>query len=89
MGIDRLVGDRDRGRQYKDTFVLASGQGTNTIVDFSVGVDVIGLDSGLMSDQLDITQRQRGAEVRDRNGLVATLIGIDATELTAVSFASI
>ncbi|NEQ52542.1 MAG: phytase [Leptolyngbya sp. SIO3F4] len=39
LGNDTLTGDNDSGGSGIDTFVLAIGEGTDTIVDFEVGLD--------------------------------------------------
>lgn len=56
LGNDVLTGDDFSGGQGSDTFVLAAGEGTDTIVDFEVGTDFIGLAGGLSFGQLDISQ---------------------------------
>ncbi|NEQ54733.1 MAG: hypothetical protein F6K11_32170, partial [Leptolyngbya sp. SIO3F4] len=55
LGNDTLTGDNDSGGSGIDTFVLAIGEGTDTIVDFEVGVDLIGLADGLSLGQLTQT----------------------------------
>jgi hypothetical protein len=52
LGDDRIQGDTGR-----DTFVLAVGEGTDTIVDFTIGQDFIGLANGLEFGQLSIESR--------------------------------
>lgn len=47
LGNDTLTGDDFSGGQGSDTFVLALGEGTDTIVDFEVGTDFMGLADGL------------------------------------------
>ncbi|MEO1299200.1 MAG: alkaline phosphatase D family protein, partial [Cyanobacteria bacterium J06636_16] len=51
-GDDTLAGDDFSGGSGSDTFVLAAGEGTDTIVDFEVGTDLIGLAAGLGVDDL-------------------------------------
>ena len=76
-GNDTLVGGNGG-----DTFILNSGEGEDTIVDFQVRVDSIGLGGGLeFSDlTLSVNTIQAGDE------LLATLDGINTENLTADSF---
>ncbi|MDY7014068.1 MAG: hypothetical protein SVX43_10825, partial [Cyanobacteriota bacterium] len=57
LGNDTLTGDDFSGGQGSDTFVLAVGEGTDTIVDFEVGEDFIGLADGLTFGQLSVSQQ--------------------------------
>jgi len=50
LGDDTLIGSTG-----KDIFVLAAGQGNDTIIDFTKGQDLIGLTDGLTFSQLNIT----------------------------------
>ncbi|MGF1480145.1 MAG: M14 family zinc carboxypeptidase [Cyanophyceae cyanobacterium] len=43
LGDDTLTGDDFSGGEGSDVFVLAAGEGTDTIADFEVGIDLIGL----------------------------------------------
>ncbi|MDA0267596.1 MAG: endonuclease/exonuclease/phosphatase family protein, partial [Cyanobacteria bacterium] len=56
LGDDILTGDDFSGGQGSDTFVLALGEGTDTVVDFEVGIDVIGLAGGLGVGDLSVSQ---------------------------------
>jgi 2',3'-cyclic-nucleotide 2'-phosphodiesterase (5'-nucleotidase family) len=56
LGDDILTGDDFSGGQGSDTFVLALGEGTDTVVDFEVGIDVIGLAWGLGVGDLSVSQ---------------------------------
>ena len=55
LGNDTLTGDDNSGGAGSDTFVLAAGEGTDTITDFEVGVDFIGLAGGITVDQLSFS----------------------------------
>ncbi|MEB3357320.1 MAG: Calx-beta domain-containing protein [Synechococcales bacterium] len=71
-----------------DTFVLASGNGADTILDFTVGEDLVGL-SGLTFGQLTIGQNTSGdAQIRvtSTDQLLATLTGVQSTLLNQASF---
>ena len=76
-GNDTLTGDNG-----KDTFVLAAGEGTDTITDFGDGPDVIGLSSGLTFLDLSFT----GNDIIFGSETLATLTGIDTTTLTESDF---
>ncbi|MDY7016466.1 MAG: calcium-binding protein [Cyanobacteriota bacterium] len=54
LGNDLLTGDDFSGGRGSDTFVLAAGEGTDTIADFHLGEDFIGLSGGLQFGQLAI-----------------------------------
>jgi Ca2+-binding RTX toxin-like protein len=56
LGDDILTGDDFSGGQGSDTFVLALGEGTDTVVDFEVDIDVIGLAGGLGVGDLSVSQ---------------------------------
>lgn len=81
-GNDTLTGDNQSGGKGSDTFVLAVGEGTDTITDFQVGIDKIGLAGVLTFGQL-----QRTGNTIGYNGeTLATLTGVDTTMLTEASF---
>ena len=46
LGDDILTGDGASG-EGSDVFILAAGEGTDTIADFEIGIDFIGLADGL------------------------------------------
>jgi len=84
-GDDLLIGDDPSGERGSDTFVLAAGQGTDTIVDFEVGTDLIGLAGGLSFGSLTFENET----IRFGNEVLATLTGVDTTTLDAASFISV
>ena len=55
-GNDTLTGDDSSGGQGRDIFVLAAGDDTDTITDFEVGTDLIGLTDNLTFAQLSLDQ---------------------------------
>jgi predicted outer membrane repeat protein len=81
-GHDVLTGDAGR-----DIFALALGQGVDTIRDFRLGEDRIGLTAGLSFGQLTITQRSSQTWITDRasSQLLARLEGVNAAALIAQS----
>ncbi|PSN14931.1 hypothetical protein C7271_21310 [filamentous cyanobacterium CCP5] len=82
LGNDRLIGDNFSGGSGSDIFVLAAGEGTDTIVDFEVGVDFIGLMSGVSFGALT----REGNELRFGDEVLAIVNGVNTAELTVDSF---
>ncbi|MEM6435478.1 MAG: alkaline phosphatase [Cyanobacteria bacterium P01_D01_bin.115] len=82
LGNDTLTGDDRSGGAGSDTFVLAVGEGTDTITDFEVGTDFIGLADGLTFGALSFS----GDTINAGDETLAVLIGIDTTTLTEASF---
>jgi glycerophosphoryl diester phosphodiesterase len=56
--------------------VLALGEGTDTIVDFEVGVDFIGLADGLSFGSLSLTQNNGGVSISAGNESLANVDNI-------------
>jgi Cadherin-like domain/G8 domain/PKD domain/RTX calcium-binding nonapeptide repeat (4 copies) len=87
QGYDILTGGNGR-----DTFVLALGEGTDTITDFNRTSDNIGLANGLSFGQLSITQgtgsNANNALISDssNNELLAILSGVQASTLNSLLF---
>ncbi|MBE9076005.1 esterase-like activity of phytase family protein [Romeria aff. gracilis LEGE 07310] len=81
LGNDTLTGDDFSGGQGSDTFVLAAGEGTDTIVDFEIGIDLIGLADGLSFGQLTLT----GSEI-SFNDEVLALLNVSTADLSAADF---
>ncbi|WP_445634909.1 Right handed beta helix domain-containing protein [Nostoc sp. DSM 114161] len=81
-GNDVLTGDYGA-----DTFVLASGEGTDSIVDFKVSTDKIALSGGLQFGQLLIQQQGTQAFIVDSsdNQVLAKLDNASASILLAQS----
>ncbi|NEQ68320.1 MAG: tetratricopeptide repeat protein [Symploca sp. SIO2D2] len=104
-GNDYLVGDADDdflnggagnnqliGGSGSDLFVLIPEEGINTIIDFDVAEDLIGLSGGLTYEQLDITyginSGNNEALIKDQQTgeVLAILQGVEANELTSDHF---
>ena len=87
VGKDTLIGgagnDILTGGTGKDTFVLALGDGTDTITDFSAQ-DLIGLSGGLGIGDLSFAGNDIIAT--DTNEVLATLTGIDTASLNSNQF---
>jgi Ca2+-binding RTX toxin-like protein len=71
-----------------DTFVLAPGEGTDTITNFMVDQDRIGLAEGLSFGQLTITQDGSDTLIKltSDNEILAVLSGVQSNTLTAADF---
>ncbi|NET54499.1 MAG: hypothetical protein F6K09_39700, partial [Merismopedia sp. SIO2A8] len=86
LGNDTLTGDNFSGGKGSDTFVLALGEGTDTIVDFQIGEDLIALADSLSFGQLSITEDGGNTLIGFEEETLAILKGINANELTDTSF---
>ena len=89
-GKDTLIGglgnDTLTGGNGPDTFVLAAGEGTDTITDFSKA-DVIGLAGGL--DVGDLSFSGSNIILSSTDEVLATLTGVDTTTLNTRDFTTI
>ncbi len=83
-GNDVLCGGVDNdillGGRGDDVFVLALGEGTDTILDYGVGEDLIGL-VGLTFEDLTIAQSGYDATISAHGEVLAVMIGVDALAL--------
>jgi hypothetical protein len=79
-GADRLTGGGGA-----DTFVLAYGEGGDSILDFGAGPDRLGLAGTLRFDQLTIRQTGSNTVIQFQEATLATLVGVTAP-LTEASF---
>jgi len=88
-GDDLLDGgngdDTLRGGLGEDIFVFAAGEGIDTITDFSLGTDKIGLTGGLTFGQLSFS----GNEILMGSDVLAVLTGVNTNTLTASNFGSV
>ncbi|NET63873.1 MAG: calcium-binding protein [Moorea sp. SIO1G6] len=82
LGNDTLTGDDFSGGNGIDTFVIAVGEGIDTIVDFESGIDLIGLGADLTFGQLSF----QGSEIRFGDEILASLNGVNTTSLSEASF---
>lgn len=89
-GNDLLTGDAN-----SDLFVLAAGDGTDTVTDFNLDADFIGLSGDLSFEALVIEQgvgdqlTDTLVTVADTNELLAILNGVQADSLTSSLFESV
>mgnify|MGYP000583776693 FL=1 len=89
-GDDRLLGglgnDDLHGQGGADTYVIQSGAGADRIFTYEAGIDLIQYIGG-PGDMSDLTIEQVGANTRITSIVgVLTLMGIDATTITAADF---
>ncbi|MEM6446537.1 MAG: choice-of-anchor Q domain-containing protein [Cyanobacteria bacterium P01_D01_bin.123] len=89
LGNDVLQGDSRRSNLSNDTFVLAAGEGTDTIKDFQVGEDTIGLADGLSFGSLTLTDLGNSTEIAFGTEVLAVLNRVSAQTLDANSFVSV
>jgi Ca2+-binding RTX toxin-like protein len=85
-GDDWLRGERGDdilyGQRGVDTFILASGEGTDQIRDYESGIDQIGL-VGLTLEALEINQiHSRLLSISHNGETLASIIGAEAADLT-------
>ncbi|MCL1467457.1 DUF4347 domain-containing protein [Argonema galeatum] len=96
LGNDLLVGDLGNdtliGGPGNDTFVLGSNTGVDTLVDFQVGLDRLGLSGGLKFEQLAISQGT-GISAQDtlvriaaNDELLAILSNVSASSIANAAF---
>ncbi|NEQ20819.1 MAG: ExeM/NucH family extracellular endonuclease [Microcoleus sp. SIO2G3] len=83
------------GGQGSDRFILAAGEGSDTITDFKDGTDFIGLSGGLLFEQLTIVQGT-GADsantligITSSDELLAVLTGVNATTINTTDFVTV
>ncbi|MFN6485085.1 MULTISPECIES: beta strand repeat-containing protein [unclassified Nostoc] len=92
LGNDQIYGglgaDNLTGGAGNDIFVLAKGEGRDTIKDFKTGEDLIGLSAGLLYSGLSLTQSGSDTliKVTANNESLALLTGITASTLNASNF---
>ena len=81
LGDDMLTGDDFSGGSGADLFILAAGEGTDTIIDFEVGIDMIGLD-GLSVDQISTMSDGSNTMMMVDDEMLAVLVGVaDASQV--------
>ena len=80
VGADSLDGGNG-----DDVFVLRVGDGVDTIVDFNLGSDRLGLADGLQFDNLNFA----GNNILSSEEVLAILDGIDTEQLTTSEFSTI
>jgi Ca2+-binding RTX toxin-like protein len=88
-GDDTLTGglgsDTLTGGNSQDIFVFASGDGIDTITDFKLGTDKIGLTEGLTFGNLSFS----GNQILIGSDVLAVLTGVNTNTLTASNFVTV
>ncbi len=76
------------GGSGNDIFVLNAGHGFDTIADFTIGQDLIGLSGGLSFGQLEITQNNQGTLIKNAltGEQLGVIIGVSANSITSANF---
>ena len=81
-GDDYLVGDGRPGGAGADTFVLAAGEGADTVRDFTPGTDLLGLAGDLTFDRLDFSQPRRALLVEFDGEILARIDGVSIDDVS-------
>ena len=76
LGDDTLTGDDSSNSSGSDTFVLAAGEGLDTITDFEVGIDFIGLAGGLSFGALTLQEDNSDTLVQFESNTLAKVMGV-------------
>lgn len=76
LGNDTLTGDNFSKGSGSDTFVLAANEGTDTITDFVVGIDFIGLAGGLSFGSLNIQEDSGDTLIQFESNTLARVMGV-------------
>ncbi len=74
------------GKGGSDVFVLEVNQGTDTITDFQLGVDLIGLGDNLTFGSLTLTDTGNDTSVMFNNEVLAIVKGVESTDLNNNDF---
>ncbi|WP_048752737.1 hypothetical protein, partial [Crocosphaera watsonii] len=78
--------DTRTGNGGSDIFVLESGQGTDTITDFQLGLDLIGLEGGLTFGSLTLNDVGGDTSVMFNSEELAIIKGVQSSNLASDSF---
>ncbi|MFM7423943.1 MAG: hypothetical protein ACKO7W_02895 [Elainella sp.] len=80
-GNDTLTGNNG-----SDTFVLRSKSGNTVITDYQVGIDRLGLSSGINRNEVRIEQQGDNTILSWRGSRLATLLGVAAQDISPEDF---
>jgi hypothetical protein len=86
LGNDVLIGDTWASGRGSDTFVLASGEGTDKVYNFQAEEDFIGLAGGLSFGSLSIFQDGENTKIGVGEEVLAIFNQVDASTLTESNF---
>lgn len=87
LGDDILTGDDFSGGSGSDIFILAAGEGADTIVDFELGIDFIGLAEGLSFGALTLMIDKRDTLIQFEASILARVANV--TALSESSFIAV
>ena len=91
IGDDQMRGGAGDDTLYgglgADTFILASGEGEDTIRDYEVGVDQIGFADGLTEGDLSFNSLGASLEISNNGEVLALVLGV--TEEADLDFATV
>lgn len=87
LGDDMLTGDDSSNGKGSDTFVLAAGEGLDTITDFKAGIDFIGLSGGLSFGSLTFQEDSGDTLVQFESNTLAKVMGV--SELIESNFITV
>ncbi|MBD1939612.1 calcium-binding protein [Microcoleus sp. FACHB-68] len=92
-GDDILNGESDSdfltGGSGSDQFVLSLGEGTDIIVDFIKGEDLLALSGGLTFRQLVIAAGENSTLIASNGQFIANIVGIDPSSISESDFVQI
>lgn len=88
LGNDKLYGD-DNDSSGADTFFLAAGEGTDMIMDFEAGQDMIGLTGSLSFGQLTVSADGDNAVIAAGDETLATVMKTSVDALTESAFMTV
>ncbi|MBD1829431.1 calcium-binding protein [Microcoleus vaginatus GB1-A2] len=94
-GNDTLIGGKGADLLIsgggRDVLVLGAGAGTDTLIDFEKGQDLIGLSGGLSFNQLKVTPGDfiTTIEIASNGEVLGSITGIPSSPLTASDFIAI
>ena len=86
LGDDILIGDNSSAGAGNDTFVLAVGEGMDTIVDFQAGKDLIGLAHNLTFADLSFGIQGNNTLIQAGTETLAIVQAVGLTDLTETAF---
>ncbi|MGL5081160.1 MAG: phytase, partial [Microcoleaceae cyanobacterium] len=89
LGNDKLYGDSGYSTGGVDTFILAESEGMDTIYDFEIGIDLIGLAGGLTFGDLALDQQGQNALINFGETTLAVLQQVNVNSLSESDFVTI
>ncbi|MEM7064425.1 MAG: CAP domain-containing protein [Cyanobacteria bacterium P01_B01_bin.77] len=89
LGNDTLTGDDFSGGSGADIFILAAGEGMDMIMDFEVGIDLIGLAYGLTFADLSLGQSNNATIISIGTEVLAEVKNVVVADMTSEMFVSV